>query len=85
MLSLKPMQEVITVDAAARRLTADAGISCGQLGPYLDGKDYAPSQPRSFAAYLDCRGMQHGHARIRRDGWKPAYRGGGAGIRDGGR
>lgn len=43
MLSLKPMQEVITVDAAARRLTADAGISCGQLGPYLDGKDYAPA------------------------------------------
>ncbi|MGC4053984.1 MAG: FAD-binding protein [Paludibaculum sp.] len=41
LLSLKPMHEVVAVDAAARTVTVDAGITYGQLGPYLDGKGFA--------------------------------------------
>ncbi len=41
LLSLKPMHEVVSVDPAARTVTVDAGITYGQLGPYLDGKGYA--------------------------------------------
>lgn len=40
-LSLKPMHEVVSIDTAARTVTVDAGITYGQLGPYLDGKGYA--------------------------------------------
>jgi xylitol oxidase len=40
-LSLKPMHEVVALDPAARTVTVDAGITYGQLGPYLDGKGFA--------------------------------------------
>lgn len=41
LLSLKPMHDVVAIDAAARTVTVDAGITYGQLGPYLDGKGFA--------------------------------------------
>jgi xylitol oxidase len=41
LLSLKPMHEVVAIDAAARTVTVDAGITYGQLGPYLDSKGFA--------------------------------------------
>jgi alditol oxidase len=41
LLSLKPMHEVVAIDADARTVTVEAGITYGQLGPYLDGKGYA--------------------------------------------
>ncbi len=40
-LSLKPMHDVVAIDAVARTVTVDAGITYGQLGPYLDGKGFA--------------------------------------------
>lgn len=40
-LSLKPMNEVIAIDPAARTVTVAAGITYGQLCPYLDGKGFA--------------------------------------------
>lgn len=40
-LSLKPMHQVVALDAAARTVTVDAGMTYGQLGPYLDGKGFA--------------------------------------------
>ncbi len=40
-LSLKPMHEVVALDAGARTVTIDAGITYGQLCPYLDGKGFA--------------------------------------------
>lgn len=40
LLSLKPMQEM-TVDSAARTVTVGAGVTYGQLGPYLDAKGFA--------------------------------------------
>jgi xylitol oxidase len=40
LLSLKQMHDV-TVDAAAKTVTVDAGVTYGQLGPYLDGKGFA--------------------------------------------
>jgi len=40
-LSLKPMHEVVAIDNAANTVTVDAGITYGQLCPYLDGKGYA--------------------------------------------
>ncbi len=40
-LSLKPMDEVISLDPARRTVTAAAGITYGQLCPYLDGKGFA--------------------------------------------
>jgi alditol oxidase len=40
LLSLKPMQEM-AVDAKARTVTVGAGVTYGQLGPYLDGKGFA--------------------------------------------
>ena len=40
-LSMKPMHEVVALDAAARTVTVDGGITYGQLGPYLDGKGFA--------------------------------------------
>jgi xylitol oxidase len=39
LLSLKPMHEVVTLNAGA--VTVDAGITYGQLGPYLDSKGFA--------------------------------------------
>jgi xylitol oxidase len=41
LLSLKPMHEVAAIDAVARTVTVDAGVTYGQLGPYLDGKGFA--------------------------------------------
>jgi xylitol oxidase len=40
-LSLKPMDEVISLDLAKRTVTVAAGITYGQLCPYLDGKGFA--------------------------------------------
>lgn len=40
LLSLKTMH-AMTVDAGARTVTVDAGVTYGQLGPYLDGKSFA--------------------------------------------
>jgi xylitol oxidase len=41
LLSLKPMHEVVALDPAARTVTVDAGITYGQLCPYLDSKGFA--------------------------------------------
>jgi xylitol oxidase len=40
-LSLKPMDKVIAIDPAKRTVTVGAGITYGQLCPYLDGKGFA--------------------------------------------
>ncbi len=40
-LSLKPMSEVISIDPVARTATVAAGITYGQLSPYLDSKGFA--------------------------------------------
>jgi len=40
-VSLKPMHEVVAIDAAARTVTVDAGITYSQLCPYLDSKGFA--------------------------------------------
>lgn len=39
-LSLKPMRNV-ELDAAAHAVTVEAGVTYGQLGPYLDSKGFA--------------------------------------------
>ena len=41
LLSLKPMHEVVSIDTAARTVTVDAGITYGQLCPYLESKGFA--------------------------------------------
>jgi|HubBroStandDraft_1064217.scaffolds.fasta_scaffold02459_3 xylitol oxidase len=41
LLSLKPMHEVVALDPASRTVTVDAGITYGQLCPYLDSKGFA--------------------------------------------
>jgi len=41
LLSLKPMHDVVTLDAARRTVTVGAGITYGQLCPYLDSKGFA--------------------------------------------
>ncbi len=40
-LSLKPMDKVVAIDTAKRTVTVGAGITYGQLCPYLDGKGFA--------------------------------------------
>jgi len=40
-LSLRPMDNVIAIDAAKRTVTVGAGITYGKLCPYLDGKGFA--------------------------------------------
>jgi xylitol oxidase len=40
-LSLKPMDKVISLDPAKRTVTVGAGITYGQLCPYLDSKGFA--------------------------------------------
>src|SRR3954453_22020536 len=40
-LSLKPMDEEISLDPAQRLVTVEAGISYGQLCPYLEVKAFA--------------------------------------------
>jgi alditol oxidase len=41
LLSLRPMDNVIAVDPTKRTVTVAAGITYGQLCPYLDGKGFA--------------------------------------------
>jgi len=40
-LSVKPMDKIIAVDPAKRTVTVGAGITYGQLCPYLDSKGFA--------------------------------------------
>src|SRR5271168_208627 len=40
-LSLKPLDEIVSLDAQARTVTVDAGITYGQLAPLLDKKGFA--------------------------------------------
>ncbi|MGB9464166.1 MAG: D-arabinono-1,4-lactone oxidase [Candidatus Acidiferrum sp.] len=40
-LSLKPLNEIVSLDAQARTVTVDAGITYGQLAPLLDAKGFA--------------------------------------------
>ena len=40
-ISLKPMNKVVSIDAAAMTVTVEAGINYGQLCPYLEEKGYA--------------------------------------------
>jgi xylitol oxidase len=40
-LSLKPLDEIISLDPQARTVTVDAGIAYGQLAPLLDAKGFA--------------------------------------------
>jgi len=41
LLSLLPMHDVVALDAQNRTVTVDAGITYGQLCPYLDSKGFA--------------------------------------------
>ncbi len=41
LLSLKPLHEVVALDATARTVTVDAGITYGQLCPHIDSKGFA--------------------------------------------
>lgn len=41
LISLRPMDQVVSLDAKARTVTVDAGMSYGQLSPYLDEKGFA--------------------------------------------
>ena len=41
LLSLKPMHQVVAVNREARAVTVEAGITYGQLGPYLDSQGFA--------------------------------------------
>jgi alditol oxidase len=40
-LSLKAMDEVVLLNAEARTVTIDSGMTYGKLAPYLDGKGFA--------------------------------------------
>jgi xylitol oxidase len=40
-LSLKPLDEIVSLDPQARTVTVDAGITYGQLAPLLDAKGFA--------------------------------------------
>jgi alditol oxidase len=41
LLSLKPMHDVVAIDRDARTVTVEAGITYGQLCPYLDSQGFA--------------------------------------------
>ncbi len=41
LMSLKPMHDVVALDAAARKVTVEPGVTYGQLGPYLDAQGFA--------------------------------------------
>ena len=66
LLSLKPMHEVVAIDPDARKVTVDAGITYGQLCPYLDSKGFAlhnlASLPHIGIAGA-CSTATHGSAR----------------------
>src|SRR5262245_25447995 len=40
-LSLKPMEQVVSLDATAKTVTVDAGVTYGRLAPYLHEKGFA--------------------------------------------
>jgi xylitol oxidase len=40
-LSLKPLDQIVSLDPQARTVTVDAGITYGQLSPLLDAKGFA--------------------------------------------
>ena len=40
-LSLKPLDEVVALDRSGRTVTVDAGMTYGQLGPYLHAQGFA--------------------------------------------
>ena len=40
-LSLKPLDEIVSLDPQLRTVTVDAGIKYGQLSPLLDAKGFA--------------------------------------------
>lgn len=40
-LSMKPMDKVVALDPAARKVTVESGMTYGQLCPYLDGQGWA--------------------------------------------
>src|SRR5438045_4861501 len=40
-LSLKPMEEMATMDSTAHTVTVDAGVTYGQLAPFLHEKGFA--------------------------------------------
>ena len=83
LLSLRSMDKVIALDPAARTVTVEAGISYGQLAPYLDSKGFAlhnlASLPHISVAGA-CSTGTHGSGDKER---QPVDRGVGAGIRDG--
>jgi xylitol oxidase len=41
LISLRPMDQVVALDPKARTVTVEAGVSYGQLGPYLHEKGFA--------------------------------------------
>jgi xylitol oxidase len=41
LISLRPMDQVVALDPKARTVTVEAGMSYGQLGPYLHEKGFA--------------------------------------------
>jgi xylitol oxidase len=41
LLSVIPMHEVIALDAGGRTVTIEAGMTYGQVGPYIDSKGFA--------------------------------------------
>jgi xylitol oxidase len=41
LLSLREMDQVVSLDAGARTVTVEAGMTYGQLGPYLHERDFA--------------------------------------------
>jgi len=41
LLSLKPMDKVVALDPGAHTVTVEAGMTYGQLCPYLDGRGFA--------------------------------------------
>jgi len=60
------MDEVVALDPDAHTVTVAAGMTYGQVVPYLHSKDFALHNLASFAPYF-CRGiLQHRHARFRR-------------------
>ena len=70
-LSLKPMDEVVALDPAARTVTVDAGITYGQLCPVSPQQGFCAAQSGLVAPYFDCGSVQHRNARLGRKEWQP--------------
>jgi hypothetical protein len=79
-LSLKTMDKVVELDAKARTVTVEAGMTYGHLCPYLDSKGWALHNPRLAAVHFHRGGLQYCYPRFPRQKWKPSY--GGFGLRD---